>query len=139
MSRPPTYIIPDHEISFRASRAGGPGGQHVNTSATRVELSWNVRTASGLTVDQRARVLKQLANRIDEDGWLRVVASDSRSQHQNRENARERMMAMVQRALVVPNVRQKTRVPRVERQKRLTAKRRRAAVKDQRRRPAPDD
>lgn len=139
MTRPPIVTIPEHELEFRATRSGGPGGQHVNTSSTRVELLWNVRTTTGLNPDQRSRVLVKLANRIDDDGWLRVVASDSRSQHQNREKARERMVALVERAVVVPNVRKPTRVPRAEREKRLSTKRRRGAVKHHRRRPPADD
>ncbi|MGD2154214.1 MAG: hypothetical protein PVG79_13165, partial [Gemmatimonadales bacterium] len=65
--------VPDDEISFRATRAGGPGGQHVNRRATRVEASWNVRRSAALTDEEKERVLEKLASRIDKDGVLRVV------------------------------------------------------------------
>src|SRR5690606_17605000 len=75
--------VPRSELTYRATRGGGPGGQHVNTSSTRIELTWDVPGSSALNEAQRARVLEKLANRIDETGTLRLVASDSRSQHQN--------------------------------------------------------
>ena len=71
--------IPRSELSFRASRAGGPGGQHVNTSSTRVELLWNLDRSRALDADQRARLRDKLAARLDADGNVRVVASANRS------------------------------------------------------------
>ena len=82
--------IPRGELVVRASRSGGPGGQHVNTSSTRVELLWNVRTSSVLFDDQRARLLESLRTRLSAAGDLRVVASDTRSQRQNRALAEKR-------------------------------------------------
>ncbi|MHB1225070.1 MAG: peptide chain release factor-like protein, partial [Gemmatimonadaceae bacterium] len=76
--------IPRAELTMRATRAGGPGGQHVNTSSTRVEVRWNVITSAVLDDVQRERLLQRLAGRVDADGSVRVVASDSRSQRQNR-------------------------------------------------------
>ena len=139
MRRYPTFSVPDLELEFRATRAGGPGGQHVNTSSTRVELRWNVRTSTVLTDQQRSRLEAKLATRLDDEGWLRVVAADSRSQHQNRQTARERLEALVGRALVVPNVRRPTRTPLAQKRKRLAEKRRRGEQKAQRRRPEPDE
>lgn len=101
--------IPRDELSFRASRSGGPGGQHVNTSSTRVELMWNVSRSRVLSPEQRERLLTKLATRIDGDGVLRIVASENRSQARNRDAAEERLAALVRRALVVPKVRRKTR------------------------------
>ncbi|MDX2056376.1 MAG: alternative ribosome rescue aminoacyl-tRNA hydrolase ArfB [Gemmatimonadales bacterium] len=136
--RPP-LDIPAHEIHFQASRAGGPGGQHVNTSSTRVELRWHVPTTAALRPDERIRVLERLANRIDGEGWLRVVAADSRSQTQNRDRALERLIAMVEQARIVPKVRRATKVPRAQKQERLDTKKRRGGIKQQRRRPRADD
>ncbi|MEZ4456787.1 MAG: alternative ribosome rescue aminoacyl-tRNA hydrolase ArfB [Gemmatimonadales bacterium] len=133
------FPIPDAELEFRASRAGGPGGQHVNTSSTRVELRWNVAASTALSDSQRARLLEVLAGRLDDAGWLRVVAADTRSQFRNRELARERLEAMVARALVRRAVRKATKVPRAAKKKRLEAKRQRGALKAQRRRPERDD
>lgn len=118
---------------MRATRAGGPGGQHVNTSSTRVEITWNVRTSSALTDAQRTRALQALASRLDSDGVLRVVASDTRSQLQNRDLAEERLAALVRRALVVPRVRKKTRPTRASVERRLDSKKRSGEKKRERR------
>jgi ribosome-associated protein len=132
-------VIPDHEIRFQASRSSGPGGQHVNTSSSRVELRWNLRTTTALDPAERDRVVARLGRRVDADGWLRVVSAESRSQTRNREAARKRMVALVERARAVPRTRRATRVPRGEKEKRLVAKKRRSTVKHGRRRPAPDE
>ncbi len=118
---------------MRATRAGGPGGQHVNTSSTRVEITWNVRASVALTTAQRARALLALASRLDSDGVLRVVASDTRSQLQNRALAEERLAALVRQALVVPRPRKKTRPTRASVERRLDAKKRSGARKRDRR------
>ncbi len=131
-------LIPDHELEFRATRSGGPGGQHVNTSSTRVEVQWNLRTSSVVTPDQRARLLTKLASKIDAEGWIRVVASDSRSQLRNKEAARERLQDLVGRGLVVPKRRKETRIPKAEKARRLEQKRRRSGIKRDRRRPPSD-
>jgi len=131
-------VIPASELVVRASRAGGPGGQHVNTSSTRVEVRWNVRSSRAPDEAQRTRLLERLATRIDGDGWLRVVAAPTRSQFQNREAATKRLLDLVARALRVPKRRKPTRVPRAERERRLSEKRHRSAIK-RRRRDRPDD
>jgi ribosome-associated protein len=115
--------IPRFELTFRATRAGGPGGQHVNTSSTRVELLWNVEQTRALSDQQRTRVREKLATRLDGDGTLRVVASAYRSQARNREDAEERLAALVRRALAVPKARKKTRPSRAAVQSRLDSKR----------------
>ncbi|NBW65776.1 aminoacyl-tRNA hydrolase, partial [bacterium] len=101
--------IPASEIEFRASRSSGPGGQHVNTSSTRVELTWNVVRSAALTDDQRARILLKLQSKIDGDGTLRIVVSDTRSQKQNRAIAEERLAATVHHGLLVRKPRKKTK------------------------------
>ena len=70
-------LIPDHELEFRATRSGGPGGQHVNTSSTRVEVQWNLRTSSVVTPDQRARLLTKLASKIDAYAEQQEVVSEA--------------------------------------------------------------
>jgi ribosome-associated protein len=134
----PNFAIPRHELSVRATRAGGPGGQHVNTSSTRIELLWNVESSRAPTDEQRARLLEKLAARLDGDGNVRVVASAYRSQLRNREDAEERLVALVRRALHVPRVRRKTRPHRGAVEARLDAKRR-ASEKKRRRRDVADD
>lgn len=125
--------IPRTELLVRATRAGGPGGQHVNTSSTRIELTWNVATTQALDEEQRARVRAALLSRLDADGTLRVVASDTRSQRQNRELAEERLAALVRRALIVPRTRRKTKPTRASVERRLTTKKRAGAKKRDRR------
>ena len=131
--------IPVAELEYKATRSGGPGGQHVNTSSTRIELLWNVAASAALTEEQRERILRRLPNRIDQEGWLRIVASGSRSQFQNREQATERLRTLVAEALRVPKARKKTRPTRASREARLAAKKRRAGVKDTRRPVRPED
>ncbi len=130
--------IPLSELTYRATRAGGPGGQHVNTSASRVEVVWDVAGSRALDDDQRQRLLSRLESRLDSEGKLRLVASDRRSQLQNKESATERLRDVVARALVVPKNRKKSGVPRVEKARRLEQKRRRSEIKS-RRRPVKGD
>jgi ribosome-associated protein len=121
--------IPHGELTYRATRAGGPGGQHVNTSSTRVEVTWSIPASSALTEDQRARLLERLAPRLDGEGTLRVVASATRSQHRNRQEATARLARVVEAALRPPAPRKRTKPPRGVREARLRAKRQRSEVK----------
>ena len=129
----PTVAIPRSELVYRASRAGGPGGQHVNTSSTRIELLWNVRTTTALEPEIRERVEAQLAAKLDGEGWVRIVSASSRSQGQNREAAEERLVAMVRGALVVKKKRKPTKPTFGSRQARLEGKKKRSDVKRMRR------
>ncbi len=129
----PAVGIPKSELTYRASRAGGAGGQHVNTSSTRIELLWNVRTTAALDEDARARVLAKLASRIDGEGFIRVVSSARRSQGQNRVAAEERLAELVRAALVVPKKRRATKPSRGAKEARLTEKKKRGETKRQRR------
>ena len=125
--------VPEAELLVRAITGSGPGGQHVNRSATRIELRWNVHTTKALTDVQRQRVMTKLASRIDGDGYVRIVAGEYRSQQQNRRAARERLAAVLARALVVAPTRKATRPTRASVERRLTEKRRRSDTKDRRR------
>lgn len=129
----PGVRIPATELLLRAITGSGPGGQHVNRSATRIELRWNVRTSRALRDAQRARVMAKLASRLDGDGFLRIVAGEYRSQQQNRRAALERLAGTVARALVVPPTRKATRPTRSSVERRLDEKRRRGDTKQQRR------
>jgi ribosome-associated protein len=125
--------IPRFELAFRATRAGGPGGQHVNTSSTRVELLWNVERSTALSDEQRGRLREKLAGRLDAEGNIRIVASAYRSQVRNREDAEERLATLLRRALIVPKKRKKTRPPRSAVQSRLEDKRKVSEKKRSRR------
>jgi ribosome-associated protein len=131
--------VPDDELDFRASRSPGAGGQNVNKVSTRVEVLWDVSRARRLTDEERARVLARLAGRIDKHGVLRVVASDERSQHRNKEIAVARLRALVARALAVPRPRTPTKPSRSAKARRVEAKKRRGGIKVTRRRPEPDE
>jgi ribosome-associated protein len=135
----PAVRIPRAELLYRAPPSGGPGGQHVNRVATRIELWWNVATTVALDEPQRATVRDRLAGRIDRDGWLRMVAADSRSQTRNREAATERLTALVAAALKPRKKRKPTRVSPAQKRARLEAKRRRSDAKRLRGRIRPDD
>jgi len=130
--------IPRDELIVRASRSGGPGGQHVNKTATRIELHWNVHNSAALPPALRDQVEERLAARIDSDGFVRVVASEHRSQKLNRDAAEARLVEMVRRALAVRKRRVPTKVPRKAREERLAGKRLRSERKRQRR-PAETD
>lgn len=125
--------VPRAELDYRASRSGGPGGQHVNTSSTRVELLWSVESSPSLTGEQRERIREKLANRIDGEGVLHLTASEHRSQHQNREAVTGRFVELLRQALHVPKTRKKTRPTRASREARLRTKKRRSEVKQSRR------
>jgi len=125
--------IPRSELEYRASRAGGAGGQHVNTSSTRIELLWNVARTTVLDEERRARVAARLGTRIDGEGWLRVVSSARRSQQQNREAAETRLAELVRGALVVQKRRRPTKPTRASREKRIENKRKRSETKRMRR------
>jgi ribosome-associated protein len=125
--------IPRAELEVKATRAGGPGGQHVNTSSTRIELRWNVRASRVLSEVQRERLLVRLASRLDAEGALRIVSSEHRSQLQNREAAEVRLAMLVREGLVVPKVRRATKPSRAAKAKRLDEKKKHSEKKRNRR------
>ncbi len=125
--------LPQDEVVVRVSRSGGPGGQHANTSETRVELAWDVALSAAPTDSERALLLGRLGPVV------RAVAEDSRSQARNREIAFDRLQAKVAGALVVSRPRRKTRPSRGAVERRLQAKRRTGENKRNRRPAPPDD
>ena len=135
----PELRIPRSELEYRASRSGGPGGQHVNTSSTRIEVWWDVAGSAALDEAQRERLLARLATRLDGAGRLRLVSGATRSQLKNRAAVTERLAEVVARALHVPRPRKKTKPSRAAKAARLEAKRRRSSLKESRRRGGRDD
>ena len=135
----PDLRIPLSELQYRTSRSGGPGGQHVNTSSTRVEVTWNVASSPSLSPEQRTRLLQQLATRLDTEGQLRLVSSGTRSQLRNKEDVTDRLRSTVAAALVVRKKRKPTKPSRAAKAARLAAKRKRAATKRQRQPPGGED
>ncbi|HEY2898329.1 MAG TPA: alternative ribosome rescue aminoacyl-tRNA hydrolase ArfB [Gemmatimonadaceae bacterium] len=124
--------IPRDELSIRASRSGGAGGQHVNTSSTRIELLWNVAQTRALPDDVRERVLERLRARTNADGFIRIVSSEHRSQLRNREAAEVRLAKLLRSALAIPRARRKTAPTRASKEARLEAKKRRSDIKKRR-------
>ena len=133
LSVSPDLAIPRSELEYRATRSGGAGGQHVNTSSTRIELLWDLRRSTAITDEQRERLHAKLAARLDSDGRVRVVASDRRSQGQNRQAADSRLATLVRAALVIPKKRRPTKPTRASKEKRLADKKRRGERKRDRR------
>ncbi len=129
-----SLVIPEAELVIRASRSGGAGGQHVNTSSTRVEVSWQPASSAALSAAQKERVVARLASRLDGEGWIRVVSSETRSQVQNRERAVARLHEVVRKALVVPKVRRATKPTRASKEARLDQKKAASRRKADRRR-----
>ncbi|MEO8576107.1 MAG: alternative ribosome rescue aminoacyl-tRNA hydrolase ArfB [Gemmatimonadales bacterium] len=127
--------IPRSEIEFRTSRASGAGGQHVNKTSSRVELSWNIVQSKALSDEQRERLTTRLASRLSEEGAIRVVASDTRSQLRNRDTAERRLGETIARALVVQKKRRPTKRPRAANEARLTTKKKHSDKKRERNRP----
>jgi ribosome-associated protein len=131
-----TLVIPAAELSWRFSRSGGPGGQSVNTSDTRVELSFDIGRTTALGPTLRARALDRLAARLV-DGVLTVSASEYRSQLRNREAAERRLVEILAAAIAAPRRRRRPTQPsRAARARRAEQKKRRSDIKRLRRRPA---
>ena len=125
--------VPEAELSWRFSRSSGPGGQGVNTTDSRVELSFDVQRSPSLPEQLRARALGRLAPRLV-DGVLTVAASEHRSQLQNRQAAQQRLVQLLRQALAPPAPRRRpTRPTRGSQERRLEAKRQRSQVKRGRR------
>jgi ribosome-associated protein len=134
----PALTIPASELGWRFSRSSGPGGQHVNTSDSRVELSWDIAGSLVLSDSQRAILLARLDRRLVA-GAITVAASERRSQLRNRESALARLAELVATALLPPAAaRRPTRPTRGSNRRRLIAKGQRAETKQQRRRPSDD-
>ncbi len=135
----PELRIPISELDYKASRSGGPGGQHVNTSSTRVEVWWDVAASPSLTPEQRELLLQRLGRRLDSSGRLRLVSSGSRSQLRNKEEVTERLRSVVASAVAVRKKRKPTRPSQAAKAARLEAKRRRSSTKQRRRAPLPEE
>jgi ribosome-associated protein len=128
-----TCVIRLNELEWRTTGSGGPGGQHANTSDTRVEVRFRIATSTSLAPRQRERLLERLGP------VARATASDSRSQARNREVALERLRARLEHALRVDPPRRATKPTKSAKRARLDSKRRRSARKQDRRRPSDDD
>ncbi len=121
--------IPESELSVSVSRSSGPGGQHVNKTESKIELRWNPALSTALTIADRNRLVSRLGSRLTKSKELIVVCSSTRSQHRNREIARERLADLVRAALIPPKWRIRTRPGRNAVRRRLEKKKRRSQRK----------
>lgn len=134
----PDLAIPRSELAMRATRSSGAGGQHVNKTSSRIELTWNARESGSLTDEQRQTILGKLRSRLTKEGNLRVVASTTRSQFRNREIAELRLAKLLAAALQPVAKRKATRPTRASKQARLDEKKKHSNKKRERRAPLDD-
>ncbi len=130
--------IPAADLEVRVARSSGPGGQGVNTTDSKVELRFDLEGTEALDERQKARVRDRLGNRLTKDGVLVLQSNEHRSQHRNREAARERLVNLLSEALEPPRQRHKTKPSRGAKRRRIEAKKQRGETKKLRQRPSQD-
>lgn len=122
----------EHELDEKFVTAGGPGGQNVNKVATAVQIRWNVKTSHAFDDEQKWMIRRALANRINDEGELVLFIQTHRSQARNREEARERLVELLEKSLVKPKRRVATKPSKAAMQRRLDGKKTRSDVKKNR-------
>ena len=132
-------IIPEEDLSESFIRSSGPGGQHVNKTATAVQLRYDANRADYLNEAAKDRLRRLAGSRMNADGVMLIEASSYRSQERNRQEARQRLAAMLRRALEKPKPRQRTRPTAASVRNRLDEKKRRSTLKRQRSASARED
>ena len=135
----PAISIDDSEVRMTFVRSSGPGGQNVNKVATAAQLRFDVKGSASLSGAVKARLIRLAGRRVTEEGVLIIDARQHRTQKQNRDEAIERLIALIRRAAPPPKRRRKTRPTAASRKKRLESKRRRSQTKHLRRHPGRDD
>ena len=135
----PAFQPPESELSEKFVLTGGPGGQHVNRTESGVQLRYDVPASAFLDEEVKARLLRLAGSRADSAGVITIDARRFRSQHRNRQDARERLARLIEQAHRKPRARIPTKPTRAAKQKRLDAKRRRSGIKQARGLPGSDD
>jgi len=123
------------ELSFKAMRSSGPGGQHVNKTSSKVEVSFHVEDSQALSDQEKQRVQQKLQNKISAEGILSLQSSESRSQHRNKAIAIQRLINLIKQSLKPVKKRKKTKTPRKAIEKRLKSKKKTALKKSNRKPP----
>ena len=135
----PDIALLESELSFTATRASGPGGQHVNVTASAVQLKFDAANSPAISPAVFNRLKKLAGQRMSQDGVLLLQASGDRSQHRNRAIVQERLLELIRTALVPPKPRRKTRPSKGSIKRRLTSKARTGSLKKTRGRVKSDD
>lgn len=123
------------ELTFKATRSSGPGGQHVNKTSTRVELYWTLDDSKGLSIEEKDYLKEKLTNRLNKEGVLTLSASATRSQFKNKKAVIAKFFVLLERKLQKPKVRKKAKVPAAVKRKRLLNKKIQSEKKANRRKP----
>jgi ribosome-associated protein len=122
-------VIPEHELEISASRSGGPGGQHVNKTSSKITVRWNIPSTTAFDDNLKQRLLSKLAGILTSEGDLIVHNSSSRSQQQNKQAALANLANRVRNALVEPKKRMKSKLPKAAKESRLESKKRHSSIK----------
>lgn len=135
----PSFSIDERELQFDFIRAAGPGGQNVNKVATAVQLRFDIVNSSSLASDIKGRLIQLAGKRVNADGVLMLEAKRFRTQEQNREDAIQRLVELIRKALLKPKPRRKTKPTAASKEKRLKAKKVKGATKRLRNAPIERD
>lgn len=131
-------VIPGRELQVQASLSGGPGGQHVNNTHSRITLRWHVESSQALSESQRETLRVRIGNRITNAGFIVVHCGVHRQQLRNIQGARQQLKDLIRHGLHTPKRRRATRPTRASQRKRVDAKKKRGQVKQHRRKPKLD-
>ncbi len=131
-------LIPGHELIAQASLSGGPGGQHVNKTHSRITLRWHLESSVALSSTQKTHLRSRIASRITNAGFVVVHCDAHRSQHRNLQGAREQLKALIQDGLKRPKKRRPTKPTRASQRRRVDGKKKRGDLKKSRRKPTRD-
>ena len=123
------------ELLFKAVRSSGAGGQHVNKVSSKVELSFNIGSSEALSEKEKQLLLKNLSNRINKEGILKIYSSESRSQHTNKNKVVKRLFKIIEKGLIVSKMRKPVKMSRAQKIKRLDNKTKQAIKKLLRKKP----
>ena len=124
-----------NELEYKAVRSSGPGGQHANKTATKVELSFDLSESEALSENEKSLLMKKLSSRINKEGILKMSSEDSRSQHSNKEIVTQNFLEEIKEALKKPKPRKKTKPTKASKIKRLKEKRKKSEIKANRKDP----
>jgi ribosome-associated protein len=123
------------ELHFKAVRSSGAGGQHVNKVSSKVELYFDLASSEAFNEKEKQLLLKNLSNRINKDGVIKIYSSESRSQHTNKEKVVKRLFKIIEKGLIVPKKRRPTKISRAQKIKRQDNKTKQAIKKLLRKKP----